>query len=119
MSGDLDLLIRELRSALVSVGTEGRWISTREACDLLGVHRSHLDAIAERALEAFPRGIVRVGSGRSRTTWRWRADLLGETLAFARSGEAVPTTNKNPVQRRRRGTQKPDIDLLAVARGEV
>lgn len=53
------------------------WISTAEAARRLGVDRSTLDIMRDRA-PALPGGPVRVGAGRARRAWRWNAARLDE-----------------------------------------
>ena len=79
---DAERVVEALLAAL-SERSEPRWVSTIEAASILGVHRSRLDAVAPRAVLAYPRGVIKAGSGSRNCSYRWRVDLLGETLASA------------------------------------
>lgn len=78
-------------------GPTKSWMTTLEAAAVLGVDRGVLDEVASKAHERRPDLVAVVGSGRSRRTYRWKADGLGEAIAAARAPK--PRSAPKPLPR--------------------
>lgn len=77
------------------------WLTTSQAATRLGVDRGVLDAAAPIAATRCPHLVTVAGQGKTRRTYRWRADGLGEALALARAPDGASSPEASPRPRRR------------------
>ena len=97
------------------------WLTTTQAAERLGVARSTLNACAPTAAAHRPDLVATVGSGRTRHTYRWRSDALGEAMAAGRPALEERVVMSCAPKRKRRNRPKglrEGVSLHAIASGK-